>query len=222
VTLADSLAKAQSLMMRHDYSQLAVMSGPRKLRGAITWESIAQAKIRNPSAELPEAVVSCQLVKDRDDLLEQIPRIIDAGYVFVEAIDASIGGIVTTSDLSNQFAVLANPFFVLSEIEGRLRRIIDRTFSDEELQAACDPAGGAREVRSAHDLTFGEYVHLLESPERWDRLGWALDRTVFVDALHKVRRTRNEVMHFSPDPLDQAQMTEMENFVKWLRRLDPD
>lgn len=49
VRLDDPLERAQALMMRSDYSQLAVQSGPRDLRGAISWESIAQAKIRRDS-----------------------------------------------------------------------------------------------------------------------------------------------------------------------------
>jgi len=218
----DTLERAQALMMAHDYSQLAVISGTRTLRGAIGWESIAQARIRDPKASLREAIIPAELVRSEDDLLDQIPKIIDAGFVFVSAADNQIQGIVTTADLSLQFATLANPFFLLAEIERRLRRIIGLTFNAEELAEVVDPADAERTVRSADDLTLGEYVRLIEKPDYWKRLSWALDRKVFIDAMQEVRRIRNDVMHFSPDPLDDRQLGQLENFLKWLRKLDPN
>jgi hypothetical protein len=216
----DSLERAQALMLRYDYSQLAVMAGTRSLRGAVSWESIAQARIRNSNAPLVEAVIPGEVVHDDDDLLAMIPRIINAGFAFVEARDKQITGIVTTSDLSQQFAVLAKPFFLLAEIERRLRRVIDRVFTADELKEVLDPADAEREIRSADDLTIGEYVRLIELPARWERLGWALERKVFLGALDEVRIVRNDVMHFSPDPLDDEQLRRLENFLKWIRRLD--
>jgi CBS domain-containing protein len=222
LTPSDSLEKAQSMMLLHDYSQLAVMSGTRYLRGAISWEAIAQAKIRNPNAVLKEAVIDAEVVRASDDLLSKIPRIMEAGFVFVQASDNQVTGIVTTADLSEQFATLATPFLLLAEIERRLRRVVDRFFTSAELQAVVDSSDGDREVSSADDLTLGEYVRLLELEERWKRLGWALDRKVFISGLHEVRAIRNEVMHFSPDPLDTDQVNMLENFLKWIRRLDAE
>src|SRR5207249_3411426 len=46
VALDATLLQAQSLMMKNDYSQLAVMSDARSLRGAVTWESIAKTSMR--------------------------------------------------------------------------------------------------------------------------------------------------------------------------------
>lgn len=220
----DSLDRAQSRMLRYDYSQLAVMSGQANLRGAVSWESIAQARIRDPQANLKDAIIRSEVVHSDDDLLAQVPKIAEAGFVFVQASasDRRITGIVTTADLSHQFRELAKPFFVLAEIERRLRRIIDGVFSLGELKEVADPGDTGRVVESAGDLTLGEYVRLLGAPERWARLPWRLDRKIFIEALDEVRETRNEVMHFSPDPLDNEDVTCMENFLKWLKRLDPE
>jgi restriction system protein len=221
VTPQDTLERAQSLMMSHDFSQLAVLSGERDLRGALSWESIAQARIRDSDASLQDAIVPAELVRHDDDLLAQIPRVIEAGFVFVQAHDRRIGGIVTTADLSNQFATLANPFFMIAEIERRIRRTVEVSFALEDLRAVADPADTERRVDSVDDLTFGEYVRLVESPERWAQLGWAVDRKVFLDALQAVRKVRNEIMHFSPDPLDDDQVRRLTSFRNWLRKLDP-
>jgi restriction system protein len=221
VRLDDTLERAQSLMMRKDYSQLAVQSGPRDLRGAISWESIAQAKIRKPDAGLRDAIFTPEVIGINDDLLARIPMIVDASFVFVRAQDRQISGIVTTADLSVEFATLAKPFFLLAEVERRLRRLINEHFNTSEIAAIVDPADAERSAVSASNLTIGECVRLLEEPDRWKRLGWALDRVVFIEELHDIRLIRNEVMHFSPDPLDEEQIHKIELFLRLLRKLDP-
>jgi restriction system protein len=220
VRLDDSLERAQTLMMGKDYSQLAVQSGPRDLRGAISWESIAQAKIRKPDAGLRDAMFTPEVVGLHDDLLARIPMIVDASFVFVQAPDRQICGIVTTSDLSLEFATLAKPFFLLAEIERRLRRIVDSHFTCEEVAAIVDPTDTRRSAASASDLTIGEIVRLLEEPGRWGRLNWSLDRVVFISELNDIRSIRNEIMHFSPDPLDDEQIRKVELFLRMLRQLD--
>jgi len=215
------LKEAQTLMMSKDYSQLAVVSGQRDLRGAVSWESIARARALNPGATLTDATVPTNTVRPDDDLLAQIPMIAEAGYVFVVDKDRSLSGIVTTADLSLQFAELATPFLVLAEIERRVRRLIDDKFESEELQAGVAPDDPGRSVTCADDLTFGEYKRLLEKPDNWERLGLNLERTVFIKSLDEVREIRNEIMHFSPDPLEAAQNRTLRNFVRWLRQLVP-
>src|SRR5260370_12494544 len=221
VRLDDTLERAQALMMRKDYSQLAVQSGPRDLRGAISWESIVQAKIRKPDAGLRDAMLTPEVVGLNDDLLARIPMIVDASFVFVQAVDRQACGMVTTAELSLEFATLAKPFFLLAEVERRLRRLIDRHFTCDEIAAIVDRIDVERSAASASDLTIGEAARLLEDPAGWDRLGWGLDRSIFIKQLHDIRLIRNEIMHFSPDPLDEEQIRKIELFLRSLRKLDP-
>jgi hypothetical protein len=83
-----------------------------------------------------------------------------------------------------------------------------------------DPKDTSREVESVDDLTLGEYVRLLENPDHWKRMNWAADRRVFTDALREVRDIRNDIMHFTPDPLDPDQVDALRLFIKWLRILE--
>jgi CBS domain-containing protein len=219
VSLNSTLREAQSLMMRNDYSQLAVMSDPRTLRGAVTWESIAQASMRTSNPQIRDSVIPAELVRFEDDLIHHIPRIVQAGYVFVQAKNRTVSGILTTADLSDEFARLATPFFLIGEIERRLRRAADRIFSPAELMEIRDPNDSTRDVASAEDLTIGEYVRLFEYPERWDKTGWKVDRKIFIEALNQARELRNDVLHFSPDPLDEDQLDELRRFIRWLRIL---
>jgi CBS domain-containing protein len=76
VAPGQTLERAQSLMMRYDYSQLAVMSGTRTLKGAISWESIGKSAIQTHDGCLDHAIVPAVTVGIDDDLIARIPRII--------------------------------------------------------------------------------------------------------------------------------------------------
>jgi restriction system protein len=53
------------------------------------------------------------------------------------------------------------------------------------------------------------------------KIGWNLDRQLFLDLLKAVNQIRNETMHFSPDPLTQVQLDQLNGFVGLLRAVDP-
>lgn len=221
VLMDDSLIHAQSVMMRHDYSQLAVLSGgPQSVRGAVTWESIAQEHLRNPSAgRVSDCRVDAYLVKPTDHLLDVVPVVADRGFVLVAAVDGTLSGIVTMADLSLQFANLANPFVLIGEIERWLRKALDSTFTAEELETFRNPDDPDRDVESAANLTLGEMIRAIESRASWNRLGWTADRNVFLEAMGDVRRIRNETMPFSPDPLSASDLEALRAFLQWLRYL---
>jgi CBS domain-containing protein len=219
----ESLATAQGVMMTHDFSQLPVLKGERdSAPRSITWESIAQARVSKKDIDLADVLVPAVVVSQGADLVREIPRIAEAGFVLVRNIDNRIGGIVTTVDLSLLFSGIASPFLMLGEIERRLRQINGRVFKLDELKAARDPNDTNRPVLSTSDLTLGEHIRLMEFPANWSRYGWELDRTVILKELSEVRRIRNDVMHFNPDPLTSEQERTLINFLKLVRGLDQD
>jgi CBS domain-containing protein len=212
-----NLAKAQSLMSANDFSQLPVMTGPRDLRGAISWRSIAQAMRHKTEITLADATKNASIVSVGDELLSQIDAIYKADFVFVRDEDERICGIVTTADLTDQFRDLTTPFFQLGEIERRLRRCIDRAFSTEDLRAAT----GNKKVGSADDLTFGQYVRLLSDESRWQRMDWAwADCKTFIGYLDAARVVRNRVMHFGEE-LGQEDKDKLAHCLNFMRALDP-
>jgi len=216
-----SLSVAQALMLKDDYSQLAVTSGPRTLRGAVSWKSIAQARLRDPQCSLRDTIVPAVPVTLEDELLPLIPMIVEKEFLFVVKQDNTLSGIITMADLSLEYNRLARPFFLIGEIERRLRRVIGEIFPLELIRSIRNPSDGDRPINSADDLTFGEYRRLLERPENWDKLNWNVDRRVFIEALEAIRLVRNDVMHFSPDPVDDTQLTVMSNFIRMVKVLDP-
>jgi hypothetical protein len=76
-----------------------------------------------------------------------------------------------------------------------------------------------REINEISDLTLGEYLRLLGSSQRWEKLAIRIDRSTFVKDLDNVRRIRNEVMHFDPEGLDTRDLTELRDFVGLLQRI---
>jgi hypothetical protein len=214
------LPLARALMLRYDFSQLAVMSGPRQLIGAVSWESMALAAISRPDFTLVDATVPAQPVSLDDDLITLIPTIAERGFVFVANTDRTLAGIVTTADLSLQFATLAGPFLLIGEIERRLRQTLAARFQPSDLAVVRDPADTSRTIDSANDLTLGETLRFIENRANWDQLCWPVERSEFIDALNEVKEIRNDVMHFSPDPLLYEQEQALVNFVGWLRAME--
>jgi CBS domain-containing protein len=212
-----SLAEAQSLMSANDFSQLPVLAGPHDLKGAVSWRSIAQAKRHKAQITLADATKHASIVSANDELLSQIDTIYKADFVFVRDGNDRICGIITTSDLTDQFRDLTTPFFQLGEIERRLRRCINRAFGTDELRSAT----GNRRVISAEDLTFGQYVRLLSDEGRWQCMDWEwADCTMFIAYLDAARVVRNRVMHFGEElsPGDKQTLVRCLNFM---RALDP-
>lgn len=221
VTPQDTIQRAQTVMLLNDFSQLGVMQSAKSAPLAVTWESVAKALIRDPNAQwLHQALVEAPVVWQDADLLEAIPAIVHVGFVFVARRVGESIGVVTTADLSRQFADLAGPFILLSEIELRLRQAIGGALSLSELAKAAEP-DAARQVESVDDLSLGEIIRLLEPEVQWARLNWHLDRKEFLQAMHHVRELRNDVMHFSPDPLAEGDLQALRAFLTCLRTLQP-
>lgn len=213
-----TLREAVTLMLRHDYSQLPVMTNDREVKGIVSWESIAPQMVLR--GDRPEYVRDCMKghheVNSTDSLFRVISRIVEHSYVLVRAEDRTIAGIVTTTDLSLQFQQLSEPFLLLAEIENHVRKLIDGRFTVDELSSVKEESDPERTVETVADLTFGEYIRLLENPEFWNKAQILVDRTVFVKELDKVRRIRNDVMHFDPDGISQEDHTLLRHFVQFL------
>jgi restriction system protein len=220
VRVGDSLRTAITIMVLRGYSQLPVLDADGRLRGVVSWESIGRAHMADPQAHLEAATVRGQEADRSDDLLDWIGTIQQSGYVFVRDHDHRICGLVTASDLAVQFGTRVRPFLLVEEIEQRLRRVVDRCIPLDCIRAVV-PRNRASRVNSAANLTFGAYGHLLQVPQNWAALGWAIDQQHFLTALEECRQFRNSLMHFSPDPVTDDQLSPAQGMLELLRSLDP-
>ena len=76
-----------------------------------------------------------------------------------------------------------------------------------------------RTLTGSHSLTLGEIQRVITDRQNWERLKWPADRKVFNEALDNIRKTRNEIMHFNPDPLEPGRLHFLEAFLKMVRQL---
>lgn len=216
-----SLVYAKTLMLNRQFSQLAVIDEDGTFLGAVSWESIGKAHIASERPSLADTIAPAIVVDHDALLLEQIDVIYSKGYVFVRSSDRSrVGGIVTAADLTRQFGNVARPFVLIEEAENRLRRRAGEVYTTNELRANLPPHRRNR-VHHAKDLTLGNYVYLMRSEENWAKLDWNVDREFFIDRLDEVVKVRNELMHFTPDPLSSEHYAAVDGLLELLRTVDP-
>lgn len=215
------LTYTKTMMLRHQFSQLAVIDEDQTYHGAVTWESMGMAHISTDNPTLADATVPALVVDHDALLLDQIDAIYDRGFVFVRNPDrVRVTGILTASDLTRQFGTLARPFVLIEEAENRLRRAAEERFDLDDLKDAV-PNHQKSRLKDASDLTFGNYVFLLRDPLRWQKLGWRLDRDQVVDLLEQVRNVRNDLMHFATDPLSEEKYAAVNGLLQLLRTAEP-
>jgi CBS domain-containing protein len=213
-----TLEYAQGLMIANDYSQLPVLIGDRELKGAVSWRSIARARVAKPTITLGDVIdPHPPVVHASDKLLDAVTTIYDTDFVFVRGDDDRICGIITTADLSTQFRDLTAPFFQIGEIEGLLRSRIQRVFSMNEIRLAVKAA----KLESVEDMTFYQYQLLLGDSDRWRKLHCGVDRGMFIDYLNKTRLVRNKIMHFDQENLTPDERDQVEQCLNCVRAVVP-
>lgn len=217
-----SVEKAMTVMALKDYSQLAVGSTTRSVKGAVTWESIGRRRLVSTVVNVGDALDNATIVATSDDLLPVLPQVAEAGFVFVHDQTRAMVGIVTAADVTHEFGALAEPFFLLGEIERRLRMHLRRAaFDESDYRSARIDSDESREASNPEDLTLGEVERLLEEPTSWTKFGWHVDRKEFLAHLREVREIRNSLMHFATDVPSAEDVGVMRNFLSLLKVAGP-
>lgn len=217
----ESLAQVTTKMMAGGFSQLPIMTTERDVKGIVSWHTIGSrlALGRTGGTAQQMSDPHHEIRADRS-IFDAIPIIMAHDYVMVRDDQSRISGIITAADLSLQFRELTEPFLLLSEIENLLRNIIADRFSSGELSQACEAAAHVGStITSVSDLNFGEYIRLLQNPERWSRIDIAVDRTMFCERLDQVREIRNDVMHFDPEGIGETELVRLRDFTRFLQQL---
>jgi CBS domain-containing protein len=214
------VCEAVTLMLMHDFSQLPVMQDERNVDGLISWKSIGAARALNKECQyVRQCMETVEMLWFDTPLFTAVEIIAGKEVVLVRNSERKIVGLVTTSDISLQFGALSEPFLLLGEIENHIRRLIDGKYPLDVLITARDPSDNNRKVENVSDLTFGEYIRLLENQENWNKLGFDLSRRAFMKQLGEVRRIRNEVMHFHPDGISDNDLELLRDMVKFMQAL---
>lgn len=220
VTPNASLQEVVTLMMTNDFSQIPVLSGPREIKGVVSWKSIGMRLALLKTGQIAQDLMHVPIIVTRDEpMFSAISVIAMHDYVLVQGQDKALCGIVTASDLNEKFLNLAEPFLLIGEIENGLRKLMHGKFTVSDLGSVRAAGDDSRGIESPADLTIGEHLRLLENPANWEKLKVRIDRSVFIKQLHRVREIRNDVMHFDPDDLEDAELRFIREFAQFMKRL---
>lgn len=216
------ITEATSKMILNDFSQLPVMSSETKIEGVISWRTIGVAGCFPVKRTIVKDCMdrNVKVIKITSGLLNSVRDVLEKDFVFVKDADDKITGIVTLYDIAAQFRLLSEPFLELQQIEGSLRKLIERSIDNSNFILLCKSKYPRRKIDSTVDLTFGEYLRIIEDDEFWNNLEVALDRNIFVDKLNEVRIIRNEVMHFKSDGISHEKLTQLKDVSKFFRILE--
>src|SRR5262245_28785570 len=176
VSREDTLRHAETQMLLNDYSQLPVMTGDRTTHGLISWKSIGRAHVVGKAgprvADCMDADV--QILPAGMPFLKAVAEIIRHEIVLVCDKQRRIIGLVTTTDLSEQLRDLTDAFLLVGNIERQIRRLIGNRLDLAVLRSMV-PSDSGRTVDGVDDLSFGEYLRLLQVPEHWSKLALKVD-----------------------------------------------
>lgn len=222
ITKNDTVEKAMTIMMKHDFSQLPVMNSlkSKEVDGIISWHSIGWQKAIGKKSDKVNVFMNkeCTILKDTTPLLDAVTIIKEKEVVLIRKKDKSIGGLVTIADIADEFYSLSEPFLIIGQIEASIREIIEDKFSQEELKEV-KYGDDNRDVQSISDLTFNEYIQLLRKGNNWEKLNLPLDKDEFTKRLEEVRDIRNDVMHFNTDNLEEKEKNILRNTAIFLGEL---
>jgi CBS domain-containing protein len=213
-----TISEAITLMMTHDFSQLPVMVSSRNVRGIFSWKSLAQKLTfgKNP-VSVSDAMENAVIIDANRSLFEAARLVAESDYVLIKTEDDTICGILTSYDLSVTFAERSEPFLLLEQIEKHIRNHIEGKISLTEIREVRASLDG--ESLSPAKLSFGDYVRILQAPERWKKVGLLVDQAIFVGKLEEVRNIRNKVMHFNPNGLASEDLNKLREFAGLLRQI---
>lgn len=222
VSRDDPVARALSLMIEHDFSQLPVVRKESELdlpEGMITYEGILRG-IRNFNARIADLKVrdvmdGAPVYTIEDDLFDILDRLKDTNAVLVVHNYApDLVGIVTSYDTTEYFRNRTEDLMRVEDLELMIKDLIKAAYTEPagevdqvRLDAAAARITGGRnpiegeKPKTFADLSLGDYINLLILTDTWPYFEPILQvqRTFVRDLLHGVREVRNSLAHFRSD-----------------------
>lgn len=217
ITKESNLDKAYHLMWKNHISQLPIMNGDRAVLGVISWKSIAKGLIAKKESQCVKDYMTNEykILKEDTPLFDAIKEVMESKIIFVTDKENKIKGPVTTADLNIQFIELIEPYILLEQIENYIRLILHNKLILEDVLKLIK-IDDYKKIESISDLTFGGYLVLFGNDDMWKQLGLPFDKVDFVNDLDRIRKIRNDVMHFSPDKTSKEDLNILRNISSFL------
>jgi len=220
VTRDTPLSEAITLMILNDFSQLPILSGQRDVEGIISWKSLGRAiSLGKTCLTVSDCKDDVTILNYDEPLFNAVKFILEKDFVLVKQKDKTISGIVTVTDIGEQFIAMAEPFLFIEQIENHIRKLLDQKFTIDELSFSSTYEEKPKAINSLSDLNFGQYVKILEDQKKFEKLKINIDRTLIVKQLEEVRKIRNDVMHFDPEGITSQNLELLRQTVAFLHTL---
>lgn len=196
-----TLKEVTTLMLLHKYSQLPILSNKmRRVEGMISWRSVGKALCLEKS---PIRAIECkeevEVVHLNTPLFDIVPKILSKEVVLVKDSEEIICGIITASDIAEQFKLQSEPFFLIQQIEKHIRMILNGCNMFDEMMALLKIEKCDDDVSGIDDLTFGQYIMILQNDDLFQKINIPMDRKTLIRNLEEIRLIRNDIMHFNVD-----------------------
>lgn len=220
VTRETTLTEAITLLILNDFSQLPILSGQREVEGVISWKSIGRAiSLGKKCVTVTDCKDEAIILNHDEPLFNAVKFVLEKEFVLVRQKDKTISGIVTVTDIGEQFIAMAEPFLIIEQIENHVRKLLDKKFDPEDLIISSSNEIKTKPIKNLSDLTFGHYVKILEDPKKFAKLNLNIDRALVTKQLEEVRKIRNDVMHFDPDGITDENLALLRQTVQFLHTL---
>jgi len=212
------IEKAVHLLWKHEFSQLPVMNNEREILGIVSWQTIAKGLITKKESDCVKDFMTqdYKILNENTPLFEAIKEVIKSGLIFVKNKEKKVRGPVTPYDLNEEFIEQIEPFLLLEQIENYIRLILNNKIVLEDLLNLLTIDDESRVIQSLSDMTFGEYIRIIENGEMWKQIGLPFVKSDFINELDEIRKIRNGVMHFHPDKISNEDLKLLRKMSKFL------
>lgn len=211
-----TLDEAITEMYLRDFSQLPVLAGPKSVKGAVTWQSIARARNRSTKASLRDAMVEAREYAYDTELIDVLADLQKFDFVLVKGPQNELQGIVTNADVVEAYGALATPFLLIGELDQILRRVLINHVDIDTVRSICVGDTG-RPVDGFGSLTMFHYETVLRDADVWASLRWPFDQKTLLKNLAELRDVRNDVMHFNRDAVPPGIVNRFRQMIALLR-----
>lgn len=196
------------------------MTSDREVKGVISWESIGIRVANGKTAmDVKSYMDEHYEISSNASLFVAIKTIVERNYVLIRSPEKIISGIVTSSDIALQFEDISTPFLLIGEIENSIRIILSTKITIEDIKKTIKEEHLPNNFSDISELTFGNYVKILENKDNWEKISLKLDRATFCSELSEINAIRNDVMHFDPDPIKEENIQKLRNISNMLDKL---
>lgn len=220
VSKENSLDEAISLMILHNYSQLPILSSKRDVYGIISWKTIGKAlSLGKECLKVSDCYEQVEVLNFDEPLFKAVKIILEKEVVLVKNIKNEISGIVTSTDIGEQFLILSEPFLLIEQIENFIRILLNEKMTYDDIKKVLDLEKYEKEINHISDLTFGHYVRIFENQNLFEKIEIKVNRVMLQKMLVRVNKIRNEVMHFNPEEMEENDLLTLRRTQNFLQQI---